>query len=399
MFQTLVNHNDDIKRLVEKGFAVAFDSGYLVIRDIPYLGQQQELLSGAFVTKMVFIDQEHVTQDDHQVFFAGSSPHQMDGSPIQNLADRAASLSLTDACQDVVVQRQFSNKPRKTGKFSDFFEKIQSYTTIISGPAMEIHDITPYTYRPSESSQSTSVFKFQDTLTSRAEIMDLSAKFKNDIIAVIGLGGTGAYILDFLIKTPVKEIRAFDSDPFHVHNAFRSPGQLSENELGKPKAEIYRSRYENFRTGLSFKPKYVDSTSVEDLDGVTFAFVCVDKGSSRAEIFDLLISKKIPYIDVGMGLKRRGDALTGMMRTTYYPSEKGNAVREMNFADLSDSANDIYKTNIQISELNALNACLAIIKYKQLRNFYFEASPIFHSLFQIGDLKIISECMTDENQT
>ena len=36
-----------------------------------------------------------------------------------------------------------------------------------------------------------SVFKFQDTLTSRAEILDLSAQFRDDVVAVIGLGGTG----------------------------------------------------------------------------------------------------------------------------------------------------------------------------------------------------------------
>jgi hypothetical protein len=40
----------------------------------------------------------------------------------------------------------------------------------------------------------------------------------------------------------------------------------------------------------------------EMLEGVTFAFVCVDRGSARAGIFDLLISRGIPFIDVGMGL-------------------------------------------------------------------------------------------------
>ena len=51
------------------------------------------------------------------------------------------------------------------------------------------------------------MFKFHDTLTSRAEITDLSAKFDDDVVAVIGLGGTGAYVLDFLVKTAVREIR------------------------------------------------------------------------------------------------------------------------------------------------------------------------------------------------
>jgi hypothetical protein len=72
--------------------------------------------------------------------------------------------------------------------------------------------------------------------------MDLSAKFVNDVVAVIGLGGTGAYVLDFLVKTPVREIRAFDPDVFHVHNVFRSTGRLDESELGKPKTDVYGGR-------------------------------------------------------------------------------------------------------------------------------------------------------------
>src|SRR5207248_3147034 len=141
---------------------------------------------------------------------------------------------------------------------------------------------------------------------------------KDDIIAVIGVGGTGAYVLDFLAKTPVKEIRAFDPDLFHVHNTFRSPGKVELIEIGQSKAEVYQSRYGNFRKGLTVTRKFIDASCSDDLNGVTFAFVCVDKGPSRAGIFDLLISKHIPYIDVGMGLDRDRGALSGMLRTTYY---------------------------------------------------------------------------------
>lgn len=397
MFQKLVNHNDDIRRMVEKGYAVAFDNNCMVIRDIPYLNGQKELQIGAIVTKLVFVDQERVTQDDHQIYFAGSVPHNLDGTPIPNLGGGLAQLLLSEACNDVVVQRSFSNKPRATGKFQDFFEKIESYVSIISGPAIALHNVTPYTFRTVKEVISDSVFKFHDTLTSRAEITDLSAKFKNDVIAVIGLGGTGAYVLDFLVKTPVKEIRTFDHDDYHVHTAFRSPGRLEPAELGKKKAEVYFSRYENFRAGLSFSPKFLDNSCIEDLDGVTFAFVCVDKGTSRAGIFDLLISKGIPFIDVGMGLNRKRGPINGQLRTTYYSQEHGQNVRDKGLAPLTDNPDDVYKTNIQISELNALNACLAVIRFKQLRGFYFEEIPNYHLLFEIGDLKIVGEVAGNED--
>ncbi len=170
--------------------------------------------------------------------------------------------------------------------------------TIISGPAIALHGANPYTFKTVENVPD-SVFKFHDTLTSRAEIGDLASKFKTDIVAIIGIGGTGSYILDLLVRTPVKEIRVFDNDMFYVHNAFRSPGKTHESEFNKPKAEVHKARYDDFRNGIRAEQKFVDATTGADFDGVTFAFVCVDKGSSRSGIFDLLIARRIPFIDVG----------------------------------------------------------------------------------------------------
>jgi hypothetical protein len=119
--------------------------------------------------------------------------------------------------------------------------------------------------------------------------------------------------------------------------------------------------------------------------------VCVDKGSSRASIFDLLIAKGIPFIDVGMGLDRKRGPVNGMMRATYYSPENAQKVRDKGLAEMSDQPDDIYRTNIQISEINALNACLAVIRFKQLRGFYFEEIPYYHLLLEIGDLKVVGE--------
>jgi hypothetical protein len=390
VFQKLVSHNEAIGRLVDRGYAIAFDVGYLVVRDIPYVDAGLRLRWGAIVTKLVFIDQVRVTLDDHQVFFAGpedAMPHGPEGKPIPNLGGGTTTLALSDACKDVVVKRTFSNKPQPVGAFKDLFEKIDSYATIICGPAIELHGVTPYTFRAVKEVVSDSIFKFHDTMTSRAEITELSAKFNDDVIALIGLGGTGGYLLDFLVKTPVREIRAFDVDAFYVHNAFRSPGRLDESELGKKKVEVYGARYENFRTGLSVEPKFINASSSEELDGVTFAFVSVDKGSSRAGILEALISRKIPFIDVGLGLHRRDGRLSGMLRTTYCSVERGSTIRSEGLIELQDDANDEYRVNIQTAELNALNASLAIIRFKQLRGFYFEESSLYHHLFDTSDLK------------
>lgn len=390
MFQKLVSHNPDIENLLNKGFAVAFDHGHLVVRDIPYLGSDLKLQKGAIVSKLNYVTPEKVTQTDHQVYFAGSVPYGIDGKPIPNLAGGPTSLSLSEDCSDVVVQRSFSNKP--TGGYRDLFHKIDSYVNIISGPAIDLHDeANPYTFRAVHTVKPDPIFKFQDTLTSRAEIGDLSAKLRNDVVAVIGLGGTGGYVLELLVKTTVREIRAFDLDSFQVHNAYRSPGRTEAAEFGKPKTDVYFSRYDNFRNGLSFIRKALDATCSDDLRGVTFAFVCVDKGPSRAGIFDLLMANQIPFVDVGMGLKRKDGKLTGMARVTYYSPEDAKKVRDLKLAELSEAADDVYHTNIQIGELNALNAALAVIRFKQIRGFYVEEQPLYHLAFHVRDFKIIGE--------
>lgn len=389
MLIELANRNDDLRRLIDKGYALRVDGSHLVVRDIPYLDGNGALQVGAFVTVLVPIDQFRMKQQDHQVYFAGSVPHGLDGKPIPNLGGGAANVLL--AKTDVVVQRSFSNKPVAGNGFANFFDKIEHYTKLISGPAIERYGANPFTHRIDPDVVSDSHFKFQDSLSARAEIGDLAAVFKQDVVAIIGLGGTGAYLLDLFVKTPVMEIRGFDGDEYHIHNAYRSPGKLAEDELDKSKADVYRDRYDNFHKRLFLHKKYIDRSSAEDLEGVTFAFVCVDKGTARAEIFDLLISLGIPFIDVGMGLNRKQGALAGTVRTTYFAADKAAETKAMGLAELVDDPDDLYRKNVQIAELNALNACIAMIRYKQLRGFYVDDNSAYHLLMNFAQLRMFAE--------
>src|SRR5580658_4455601 len=73
MSNALVSHNPDISRLVDKGYAVAFDDlPYLIVRDIPYLDTERRLQIGAIVSKIVDAGQDRIIQENHEIFFAGS---------------------------------------------------------------------------------------------------------------------------------------------------------------------------------------------------------------------------------------------------------------------------------------------------------------------------------------
>lgn len=395
MLKTLASRNSDLNVLLERGYALAIDTNYLIVRDIPYLDEAGRLKWGALVAKLIFEDEVTVRPEDHQIFWAGPRPYGLDGQVIQGLGGGDAQLNLSERCADVVVQQRFSHKLKESGQlraYADHVEKIESYVTMISGPAMHKFNVDPYTFRDNEEEPSNSIFKLHDTMTSRAEISDLAKRFEDEVVAIIGLGGTGAYVLDFIAKTPVREIRGFDPDRFFVHNAFRSPGRLNVtdgSELRHSKAEVYQTRYENFRHGLTIKPIYVDESSGEEFESVTFAFVCVDKGSSRKRILDLLISRNISFIDVGMGLNRRPGPISGMIRTTYFPKDSGDAVRKAGYVPEADPAEDVYKTNIQIAELNALNAALAVLRFKQIRGFYMGPASSNQLLLTLDNLSLL----------
>ncbi|MDI1355768.1 MAG: ThiF family adenylyltransferase [bacterium] len=365
-----MSHNPDIDRLVDKGLSISITGNYLVVQNIFYLDSQKELCKGALIS--VFTGTERIQMQDHQMYFCGTHPCFVDGSSITGLGGGPLNPQLKVG--ELIAERSFSHKKTTNGAMRDYldwYEKVMEYVGLICTPPMDVFGEQASPFKYSEfSDQKDLIFHFRDTLTSRAFISDLAQRFENEVIGIIGLGGTGSYILDFMVKTRVKEIRGFDVDLFYAHNAFRSPGKTLETELEESKAKVYQERYENFRTGISFCKKNIVEGCEEDLMGCTFVFVSVDKGEARRVIFEILQKLKIPFIDVGMGLNRNNDVIGGQLRTTYFDPENAAKIIAENWAPLTDGPDHVYRRNIQIAELNALNACIAVMKYKKLMGFY-----------------------------
>ena len=71
---------------------------------------------------------------------------------------------------------------------------------------------------------------------------------------------------------------------------------------------------------------------------------------------------------------RKANGLSGMMRVTYVAPGDPLGLRHARLVEMGVGGDDLYRSNIQIGELNSLNACLALIRYKQLRGFYVDAT-------------------------
>ena len=132
--------------------------------------------------------------------------------------------------------------------------------------------------------------------SSRAGIGAISAKLKLGKVAIVGLGGTGAYILDLVAKTPVEELHLYDDDVLYAHNAFRVPGaaSLAELEAMPKKVNYLFSRYDPIRRKVFAHPVRLDNGNLDDLATMDFVFLAIDAGSAKQAIIEKLRNLQSP---------------------------------------------------------------------------------------------------------
>jgi hypothetical protein len=320
--------------------------------------------------------------------FIGDHPCYKDGNKLVAIQNASNTIDLGAG---LVINHTFSSKlPDR--KYVDYHEKITQHIRILSNEARALDpEARPKSPRIRESNEPDSVFHYPDTNSSRAEIGAISAKLQNLKIAIVGVGGTGSYVLDFVAKTHVREIHIFDGDLFLNHNAFRAPGAASLSELDKrfKKATYLETVYSRMRKFVVAHDYDVDKEKVSELSGMDFVFVCIDDPVGKETIVQHLIAQKVPFVDVGVGIQAINDALTGSCRVTTGAGEKYDHIqRRISFAH---AANNDYALNIQISEINALNAALAVIKWKKLFMFYHDLQKEHHANYSINVNKILND--------
>jgi hypothetical protein len=390
MSQQLINRSADLKRLRDEGYDLEVRSGLLLLKDVPYVNSSRQVKRGILVAKLMLAGDVTTRPDDHVMHFVGDHPCREDGVEIAQIKNQSARRSLGDG---VMIDHTFSAKPMPAGNYEDYHAKMTTYAAILSRHAQVIEPTaTAQTFPVIAPEEEETVFNYVDTASSRAEINVISKKLALDKIAIVGLGGTGSYVLDLVAKTPVKEIHLFDGDTFLQHNAFRSPGAPSIDELKakQPKVAHFKDLYSKMHRGVVAHETYIDADNVEQLRTMQFVFICLDRGSAKKLIVEKLGEFGIPFIEVGMGVYVSGDSLAGILRTTTSTPQQRDHVRtRIPFSD-GDGANE-YTQNIQIADLNALNAALAVIKWKKLFGFYSDLDREYHSTYTIDGNTLTNE--------
>ncbi len=390
MSQQLINHSPDLKRLRDEGYEVEVRGGQLIVHHIPYLNSKREINFGKLISPLTLNGNTTSKPDNHVINFMGEYPCNKDGSIITTIQHGQPNSKLFE---DVVMNYSFSNKP--PNGYDDYYHKVTTYANVISSPATSMDkSVTAKTFSVVEDKSDESVFHYFDTNASRANIDRINSKFQGQKIGIIGLGGTGSYIFDQVAKTPVDEIVLFDGDVFLQHNAFRSPGAPSIETLEEKlnKAEYFASIYSRMHKGIKVYAEYLSENNIHLLEGLSFVFVCIDSNAARGKILSKLKQLEISFIDVGLGVNLADDNLVGMLRVTVGPPSKTDHIpTRIGTCDTDDNE---YSTNVQIADLNALNAMLAVIKWKKMVGFYQDLTEEHHLTYSINTSQLRNEDTT-----
>ncbi len=136
--------------------------------------------------------------------------------------------------------------------------------------------------------------------------------------------------------------------------------------------EHFARVYGEMRRGIIAHPEHITEENVTVLAGFDFAFVCVDRPSVRKLLADFLIRAGIPFVDTGMELELLEDeqCLMGTCRATLStPGQSDHFPKHVSLDD-AVAADDLYATNIQVAELNARCALMAVVKWKKFCGSY-----------------------------
>jgi len=386
----LFSLNEDLQRLRADGYFVQIvDEKFLVIRQVPYVNEKREVVMGTLVTPLELagvLTRKPVS--DHQVYFDGDYPCDAQGARME-LGGEGPRREIGS---EVFVRHHFSRKPE--GGYTDYHHKMTTYHAIVAAPARVVDpDMKPRQFAAPVDDDPDSIFEYPDTASGRNGTAALAALLTKEVVSIIGLGGTGAYILDKVAKTPVPEIRLFDADEFINHNAYRAPGAASLEELREAplKVDYFKRVYSRMHRGIVANPVRLNAENVHLLDGTTFAFVAMDDGPDKQAVVEKLEAIGTSFIDAGMGLHFEEDmSLGGILRMTASTPERRDVVRNhVSFAP--KEAGGIYETNIQVADLNSLNADFAVIKWKKLRGYYRDLDRELHSSYTTDGNALINK--------
>lgn len=395
MSQLPISRSPDLSRLRADGYDVSVEGGHLVMRDVPYVTPSKQI--GRCIIADPYNDASG-RPNDHTMWVSGEKPSDENGNALMKYLAGDGPLQHHPIGPYVVAQWYLSIKmideakqpiadPDYHSKFTRYVEKLGAPVKALGGTE------TARTYPPVlPDAEENLVFNYHDTASIRADIVPISKKLEGQRVAIVGVGGTGSYILDLVAKTPVAEIHLYDPDVFLQHNAFRAPGAASVEGLGRKlnKVDYFTEVYGKMRAGIVPHPSGLTAENAHELGTMNFVFIAVDPGEHKKLAIAALQQSGVPFVDCGMGLYVVDGSIAGQLRLTTVTSSKADHVDRHIKPNQVGVPNE-YAHNIQVAELNALNATLAVVRWKKHFGFYNDLEHEHQSTYAVDGNALLNE--------
>ena len=383
MSSSLIDRSTDLKALTDAGYPLELRGAYLVVKNVPYLKDAAgQLASADMVMSIEFPDGTATPPSDHTVWWTGTPPFRADGSGMEGDLSCGAWPEGRDLGESLTVYMQWSQKPVTNGKkraYIDYEEKVTTYITEVAGQADIKH---PGVLEAAKTGEAPMIaintrFKYIDTNTYRYGLKGIEEGIEDEIVAVVGVGGTGSYLMDILAKTNVKELHLFDEDVLKQHNAFRMCGAARIEELGGScsKVDWYRRTYAAIREdGIHVHTEELTGDYKDILAKFTTVFIAVDDLAVRRDLQAACNELGVYHVSVGIGVEVEGesnDQLGGNVKveTAFRPRHPRQSEPSP-----EEEPNQAYGI-VQTAELNMLGAALAVLEWKAKVGIYRNDRP------------------------
>lgn len=366
-------------------------AGHLVVSHVPYVNDQGQPALGQLACSLNLAGDVAAYNGDHVVSFIGGVPCDRQGQPLSRIINNANPG--TELEQDMKVAAVLSSKP--DGNYHDYHHKMTSYIAMISPHAAAINpELSAITHPAVEDDDPEGPFEYLDSASSRAGISIITDKLRLAKVVIVGLGGTGSYVLDLVSKTPVGSIHLYDGDNLYSHNAFRAPGAVPIETLrDRPKkVHHFANLYSKLKRGIVPHPEHVTAQNVGELRDADFVFLTMEGNQTKRLIVEHLTTFGVPFVDVGIGLNVHQNQLYGAVQTISRTPATGRAAERNAIAfDAADDDDDLYDMNIQVADLNALNATLAVIRWKKYCGFYVDTEDEHYCSYNIDSNQLMND--------
>ncbi|MDE0696311.1 MAG: ThiF family adenylyltransferase [Boseongicola sp.] len=383
MSSSPIDRSPDLKALTDARYRLELRGAYLVVKGVPYLEDAAGGLAHAdMVMSIEFPDGIVSRPGDHTVWWTGKPPFRADGSSMKDYLSCGTWTEGHDLGEGLTAYMQWSRKLVANGKkraYVDYEEKVTTYITEVAGQAEILHPGVLEAARTGEAPMIAlnTRFKFIDTNTYRYGLKGIEERIEDEVVAIVGVGGTGSYLMDILAKTNVKELHLYDKDVLKQHNAFRMCGAARIEELGGSCAKVdwHRRAYSAIREeGIHVHAEELTGDCRDILAKFTTVFIAVDNLAVRRDLQAACNELGIYHVSVGIGVEVEGesnDQLGGNVKVETAFRPKHPRPSEPPSEDGPDRAYGI----VQTAELNMLGAALAVLEWKAKVGIYRNDRP------------------------